>query len=244
MTGYRGGYRRDCSGFVSYAWDLPENLVTWRLPLVTKRIGKSQLRAGDILLNHRAGPGARHVVMFEKWANKRKTRYYGLEQTGQSGVDRAIRRVLPYPYRFQKSMYKPYRYVGMSRYYAKIARSQRQPVRGYRGRVETPVMAKARRAAAARRERVRERAEKAEVSREAARQRREALLLAAEAASRAASSTAVGVSQDTASEKPGPLMRRAVRASDAVATAIVRLVEPGARSAVAAPRARSRKDGR
>ena len=47
QKGYKDGYRRDCSGLVSYAWDLPENLVTWNIPTVSKRIGKGSLKPGD-----------------------------------------------------------------------------------------------------------------------------------------------------------------------------------------------------
>jgi len=136
QAGYRGGYRRDCSGFVSMAWDLPENLVTWRIPYVTKRIAKSQLKPGDVLLDYKSG--SKHVVMFEKWANKKKTRFFVLESTGQNGVDRAVRRVVPYPYRINKSYYKPYRYVGMDRYWKHIPRKLRQPVRGYDGPILSP----------------------------------------------------------------------------------------------------------
>lgn len=138
QKGHRNGYRRDCSGFISMAWDLPENLTTWRIPRVARRIKKNQLRPGDILLNHKTGPGRRHVVMFEKWANKKRTKYYALESTGQNGVDGAIRRVVPYPYRVDKRNYKPYRYVGMGGYWRKVKVRDHQPVRGYNGRVDVP----------------------------------------------------------------------------------------------------------
>lgn len=138
QTGWNGGYRRDCSGLVSYAWDLPENITTWRIPLVAKKIGKNSLMQGDVLLNARGGAGGRHVVIFEKWANKQKTAYIGIEQTGASGIDKTVRRKLPYPYKFDKGLYKPYRYVGMAKYYEKLPKGQRQPVKGYKGRVVTP----------------------------------------------------------------------------------------------------------
>lgn len=159
MTGYRRGYRRDCSGFVSMAWGLPENLVTWTVPLVAKRIKKRDLKPGDVLLNNSGGAG-RHVVMFEKWANKKKTRYWVLEATGQNGVDRSIRRVVKYPYRIQGSRYKPYRYVGMKGYYRKVPKSFRQPVknRAYfrKLRTQEAKRAKWRRTAKLRREAKRE----------------------------------------------------------------------------------------
>jgi hypothetical protein len=136
QAGYRDGYRRDCSGFVSMVWGLPENLVTWRIPLVAKRIGKADLRRGDVLLDFESG--SKHVVVFEKWANPDKTAFVTLEQTGQDGVDRAIRRVVAYPYRVNKRFYQPWRYVGMDRYWASIPASHLQPVAGYTGSVPVP----------------------------------------------------------------------------------------------------------
>lgn len=156
---HAGGYRRDCSGLVSYAWDLPENLTTWRMPLVAKRISKRNLQPGDVLLDFKSGGGGRHVVIFEKWANKKKTRYWAIEQTGQRGVRRAVRRVVPYPYRVNKRNYKPYRYVGMSKYYRVMKRRDLQPVSGYNGRVETPSEVRVREAKAAK-SRSREKARK------------------------------------------------------------------------------------
>lgn len=147
QTGKKSGYRRDCSGFVSMAWDLPENLVTWNLPLVSRRIAKKDLKPGDIILNASGRGGGRHVVIFERWANRKHTKYVALEQTGQNGVNSAVRRVVKYPYRIGGKNYKPYRYVGMNRYYKKVGGHLLQPVRRYRGRVETPAQVKARKAA-------------------------------------------------------------------------------------------------
>lgn len=130
QAGYKSGYRRDCSGFIAMAWNLPENFVTFNIPTVAKRIRKDQLQPGDILLNTGGGVGGRHVVMFEKWANKSKTKYYLLEQTGANGVDSAIRRVMPYPYKFDKSLYKPYRFKSMDGYWSAV--QGRQPVKGYK----------------------------------------------------------------------------------------------------------------
>lgn len=149
QKGYKGGYRRDCSGLISYAWDLPENITTWRIPLVAKRIGKGSLKPGDVLLNASGGRGGRHVVLFDKWANSKKTHYWGIEQTGARGIDKTVRRKLPYPYKFDKGLYKPYRYVGMDRYYKRLPKGDRQPVRGYDGRVVTRQRAAAEKRAAA-----------------------------------------------------------------------------------------------
>lgn len=128
---YRDGYRMDCSGFVSMAWDLPENLTTWRIPQVAEPIEKRDLRPGDVLLDHTSDN--RHVVIFEKWANARRTRYWGLECTGQEGVMGSVRRELPYPYRINAEHYRPYRYVGMDGYWKQTPEDHRQPVEGYDG---------------------------------------------------------------------------------------------------------------
>jgi hypothetical protein len=173
QSGHKNGYRRDCSGFVSMAWDLPENLTTWRIPLVAKRISKKNLRPGDVMLDKTSSGGGRHVVMFEKWANKKKTKYWALESTGQRGVDKAVRRVVPYPYRVNKSRYKPYRYVGMDGYYRAMPKKQRQSVKGYDGRVVTPAQKEAAKRAEAKK--------KAEEKR-AAEKKQEAEKKAAEAA--------------------------------------------------------------
>lgn len=138
QLGYKDGYRRDCSGFLSMAWDLPDNLTTWRVPLVAKEIKKNDLLPGDVLLDATSGPGGRHVVMFEKWADEAKTSYWVLESTGQDGVERAIRRIVPYPYRVNKARYKAYRFVSMDGYWASMPASHLQPVIGYEGPVETP----------------------------------------------------------------------------------------------------------
>jgi len=126
QVGYRNGYRRDCSGFVSMAWGLPYNLVTWTIPLVAKRIPKADLAPGDVLLNP---VGDRHVVIFEKWGDYKHRTYWVLEETGQNGVDAAIRRKVAYPYRIQGRLYHPYRYVGLSGYLRNTRWSDRQPVR-------------------------------------------------------------------------------------------------------------------
>lgn len=144
QKGYKDGYRRDCSGFISYAWDLPENLVTWTLPKVTKRIGKDSLEPGDILLNAKGGKGGNHVVMFDGWVNKSRTTYWAIEQTGQNGVRKTVRRKMPYPYKFDKHLYEPRRYVSMDGYWKAFPdKSQRQPVKGYNGRVVVPGSEKA-----------------------------------------------------------------------------------------------------
>lgn len=213
QTGYRDGYRRDCSGFISMAWSLPENLVTWRLPLVTKRVGKGDLQPGDILLNYTSAGGAKHAIIFERWANKERTAYIGLEQTGASGVDKAVRRKIPYPYWTNKGKYKPYRYVGMDGYWKRIPAKDRQPVRGYRGPIKSPEKLKAEAAAKAKAVAKKQAAEKAK----ALAAKKAAENAAKQAAELAAKPAAEKTAQQLASEamaqaEPRKAAREAARA--------------------------------
>lgn len=103
------GYRTDCSGFVSMAWGLKGSLVTWTLPHVSRPISKNELKPGDIMLNNSGGRD-RHVVIFGGWANRQRSAYVAYEENGTK--DRAIKHVVPYPYKSRAGRYKPYRYTG------------------------------------------------------------------------------------------------------------------------------------
>lgn len=233
QTGYRDGYRRDCSGFISMAWSLPENLVTWRIPLVAKRIGKSDLRPGDVLLNYTAKGGAKHAIIFESWANSKKTAYIGLEQTGASGVDKAVRRKIPYPYFNRQGQYKPWRYTGMDGYWKSIPQRDRQPVRGYAGPIKSPeklkAEAKARAVAAAKKQA----AEKAAAQKAAVATQKaaaEALKLsqarqAAKVAARAQVQPVTGSPKKAPAESSGALNAAVVKAGLKGDAMIVKLLE-------------------
>ncbi|WP_394613202.1 hypothetical protein JNUCC0626_25035 [Lentzea sp. JNUCC 0626] len=108
MNGSFGGYRSDCSGFVSMAWKLGGSLTTVTIPGVSSRIAKDDLMPGDVLGNLGPGTGgaAGHVVLFEAWANEARTRYIGIEQAGSPG--HTVRREIPYPY--FSGNYQPWRY--------------------------------------------------------------------------------------------------------------------------------------
>ncbi|UQX02609.1 FG-GAP-like repeat-containing protein [Streptomyces sp. RerS4] len=105
--GRHGGYRTDCSGFVSMAWDLDASLTTdsFEPRGEVHSIGKADLKAGDALLDNDSGAGG-HVVLFEKWANSDKTKYWGFDFT-PSGVHH---RVYDYPYYPGYGPYAPVRY--------------------------------------------------------------------------------------------------------------------------------------
>ncbi|MDI2125888.1 peptidoglycan-binding protein [Yinghuangia seranimata] len=108
QSGYRGGYRTDCSGFVSMAWGLSENAWTGNLDDYAVLITKSDLKPGDILLFHNSADPVRgsHVVIFDRWVDGSHTSYVGYEQTPPGTKHRTI----PYAYFSYASSYKPYRY--------------------------------------------------------------------------------------------------------------------------------------
>jgi hypothetical protein len=99
------GYRRDCSGYASMALGLPgPGLDTATLAARSTPIGRSELRAGDLMINPADG-SAGHVVIFDRWADASMTNYLGYEQSADGGTHH---RVLPYPY-FGEYPMTPYR---------------------------------------------------------------------------------------------------------------------------------------
>ncbi|QEU79655.1 C40 family peptidase [Streptomyces subrutilus] len=108
QSDYRDGYRTDCSGLVSMAWNLGTNAWTGDLDTYANRITKSELRKGDMLLFHNAANpvNGSHVVLFESWTDSSMTSYIGIEQTRPHG----LRRVIPYAYFSNSGSYIPYRY--------------------------------------------------------------------------------------------------------------------------------------
>jgi hypothetical protein len=103
---YYNGYRMDCSGYVSMAWKLSSSLTTDTFASygVTETISKSELRAGDALLDDDGGNSG-HVVLFEKWTDSSQTSYMGLEFSS-TGVHY---REIPYPYFAGYGPYVPVR---------------------------------------------------------------------------------------------------------------------------------------
>lgn len=75
-----GIYRQDCSGYVSMAWALDQNVDFWtgNLNTVSHVIDPGQLLPGDILLS------TSHTVLFAGWANATHTYfdYYEESHTG------------------------------------------------------------------------------------------------------------------------------------------------------------------
>jgi len=106
------GYRQDCSGYVSMAWNLPRNEWTGSLASYAEKISKSELQPGDILLFHNAADPVQgsHVVLFGGWSDTGRTSYLAYEMT----PPHAVARTTPYAYWSNSSRYVPYRYKGVT----------------------------------------------------------------------------------------------------------------------------------
>ena len=94
------GYRSDCSGFISYMWNIPLSdkggLTTLRTAnwfKYSKPISKEKLRFGDVILL----PG-KHVILFDKWANKKHDKYWGYQMCNKKGCRGFTYMKIPYPY--------------------------------------------------------------------------------------------------------------------------------------------------
>jgi hypothetical protein len=79
-------------------------LDTMALAAHATPIQKTDLRAGDLLINPAPG-GAGHVVIFDQWADTTMDAYVGYEQSGDGGTHH---RVIPYEY-FGGYPMSPYR---------------------------------------------------------------------------------------------------------------------------------------
>ncbi|KAB1142691.1 NlpC/P60 family protein [Streptomyces luteolifulvus] len=113
LSDYRpDGYRQDCSGFVSMAWNLPGNEWTGTLDQYGVRITKDELQPGDILLFHNPADPERgsHVVIFGGWTDYTHTYYLAYEETRPSARSQAT----PYPYWSHAESYVAYRYKGLT----------------------------------------------------------------------------------------------------------------------------------
>jgi hypothetical protein len=108
---WRDGYRQDCSGFVSMAWNLPGNEWTGTLGQYGVRIGKDELGSGDILLFHNPEDPERgsHVVIFGGWTDHTRTSYTAYEATRPH----ARAQVTPYAYWTHSDRYVAYRHKGL-----------------------------------------------------------------------------------------------------------------------------------
>ncbi|MFM9368637.1 NlpC/P60 family protein [Streptomyces sp. Da 82-17] len=89
-----GGYRTDCSGYVSMALQLPKpgpNTVGLASSTYTRKIKMSSLRKGDLIIDANGTNTTRHVVIFVKWTSSARKSYVAYEQRGGYGTDRSVR---------------------------------------------------------------------------------------------------------------------------------------------------------
>ncbi|KAB1986857.1 peptidoglycan-binding protein [Streptomyces triticiradicis] len=109
---WRDGYRQDCSGFVSMAWNLPGNEWTGSLGGFGVRITRDRLQPGDILLFHNTADPEKgsHVVVFGGWTDSTHTQYVAYEQA----PPHAGKRSTPYAYWTNSDHYVPYRHRGVT----------------------------------------------------------------------------------------------------------------------------------
>ncbi|NUR59201.1 MAG: C40 family peptidase [Catenulispora sp.] len=84
------GWRTDCSGYVSMAWNAKHSgggYSTETLPGISHSISWKQLRPGDIIgyMGPGSAGGAGHVMIFAGWANASHTEYTVYEQAHSAG---------------------------------------------------------------------------------------------------------------------------------------------------------------
>ncbi|GGV93293.1 membrane protein [Streptomyces gelaticus] len=106
------GYRQDCSGFVSMAWNLPGNEWTGSLAAFGTRIARADLQPGDILLFHNPADPSKgsHVTIFGGWTDSTHTHYTAYEQT----KPHTRKKTTPMAYWSNSGSYVAYRYKGLS----------------------------------------------------------------------------------------------------------------------------------
>ncbi|MEU9860454.1 peptidoglycan-binding protein [Streptomyces sp. NPDC047971] len=110
-TYWSDGYRQDCSGYISMAWNLPGNEWTGSLDGFAERIDRADLQPGDMLLFHNPADPAKgsHVTLFGGWTDHTHTSYIAYEQT----KPRTRRQATPLAYWVDADRYVAYRYKGV-----------------------------------------------------------------------------------------------------------------------------------
>ncbi|MEU3746196.1 MULTISPECIES: peptidoglycan-binding protein [Streptomyces] len=105
------GYRQDCSGYISMAWNLRSNEWTGSLDRFAERIDRTELQPGDILLFHNPASPTRgsHVTIFGGWTDYTHTSYIAYEQT----KPRTRKQATPMAYWENSDRYVAYRYKGV-----------------------------------------------------------------------------------------------------------------------------------
>ncbi|MFJ1589830.1 peptidoglycan-binding protein [Kitasatospora albolonga] len=105
------GYRQDCSGYVSMAWNLGTNEWTGSLANYATRIARADLQPGDMLLFHNPADPSKgsHVTIFGGWTDYKRTHYIAYEQARP----RTRKQSTPMAYWNNSDRYVAYRYKGL-----------------------------------------------------------------------------------------------------------------------------------
>jgi len=104
QTTTHDGYREDCSGYVSMAWETSKpGYTTFTMNKIAHPISKSALQPGDVLLCR-----SDHVVLFGGWTSSSHTSYTAYEETRPG--EGTVKRVDPYPYFYNTACFLPYRF--------------------------------------------------------------------------------------------------------------------------------------
>jgi putative cell wall-binding protein len=113
-VGFGSGWRTDCSGFVSMAWNTFKPGYSSRtLQQTSTLITKDELRPGDALIAYNY-----HAVIFGGWANPEQTQFYEYQMGSQVSPDDGTgMRVEDYPGPSPEDRpYLPYRLNGIGDY--------------------------------------------------------------------------------------------------------------------------------
>ncbi|WP_158685518.1 NlpC/P60 family protein [Microbacterium halophytorum] len=117
-------YRRDCSGFVSMALNLDPSAKYWTgdIDEVLEPIAWDDLRPGDVVGDIARPDGkSGHIVIFEKWANEKRTKFVALDlrdpKTDMGHSTWSVKTT------HKKRPYKPYRYPNILTSAEEAARS-------------------------------------------------------------------------------------------------------------------------
>lgn len=104
QTGSHDGYRTDCSGFVSMAWELAKpGLTTFTMHTVSKNVTKAELAPGDAM-----NCDSHHIVLFAGWTSSDKSHYVAMEEANTA--EGTVKKVIPYPYFNSDNCFHPIRY--------------------------------------------------------------------------------------------------------------------------------------
>nr|ACG70935.1 lipoprotein [Planobispora rosea] len=93
QTKTRGGYRTDGSGYASMALGLAKPgpiTVDLAKPAYTRPIAMNQLLQGDLVIDPVGGNTARMVVIFDRWADAKRTSYWAYQQRAGYGTDHRV----------------------------------------------------------------------------------------------------------------------------------------------------------